>query len=284
MEAFLNKIWRRLPLSPKVQILSDLHLEVGWQYSTYTFPASAPFLLLAGDIGRLVDYDGYLKFLETHVFRYEKVFLVLGNHEFYGLDYESGLNEARRLSEEPSLASTLVLLSRARWDDPSSDLTIRGSTLWSAIPESAYGAVEVKVSDYKKIKRWTVQRHNEVHAEEIAWLRNQVAQVASLDVSSKRQLLVVTHHAPCVESTSRPEHVRNPWTSFFATDLLDQGKWDGVNTWVFGHTHYSTDFLRNNTRVVANQRGYILTGSTVQRDEGKKKNAHSFDAAMAITL
>ena len=43
--------------SPRVQILSDLHLEVGQQYSSYTFPATAPFLLLGGDIGRLIDYE-----------------------------------------------------------------------------------------------------------------------------------------------------------------------------------------------------------------------------------
>ncbi|RYP71631.1 hypothetical protein DL770_008088 [Monosporascus sp. CRB-9-2] len=93
------------PLSgARVQILSDLHLEVGQQYLSYIFPVSAPFLLLGGDVGRLTDYDGYLKFLEAQVSRYEKVFLVLGNHEFYGLDYESGLDTARRLSEDPSLA------------------------------------------------------------------------------------------------------------------------------------------------------------------------------------
>ncbi|RYP05352.1 hypothetical protein DL764_003845 [Monosporascus ibericus] len=275
------------PLSgTQVQILSDLHLEVGQQYSSYIFPVSAPFLLLCGDVGRLIDYDGYLKFLEAQVSRYERVFLVLGNHEFYGLDYESGLDRARRLSEEPSLASTLILLNRARWDDPGSSLTILGCTLWSAIPEEAYGVVKAKVNDFKKIREWTTQKHNKVHAEEVAWLRKQVAQVASQDDNAKRRLLVATHHAPCVEGTSRPEYSSNPWTPAFATDLVDQEGWDGVKTWVFGHTHYSTDLLRNGIRIVANQRGYVLPGSAAQRDEVKKtkKVAHEFDAAMVITM
>ncbi|RYP78941.1 hypothetical protein DL769_003106 [Monosporascus sp. CRB-8-3] len=287
MEAFLRTIRTRLhpPSGPRVQILSDLHLEVGQQYSSYIFPVSAPFLLLGGDVGRLIDYDGYLNFLEAQVSRYEKVFLVLGNHEFYGLDYESGLDKARRLSEEPSLASTLILLNRTRWDDPGSRLTILGCTLWSAIPEEAYGIVESKVNDFKKIHKWTAQKHNEVHAEEAAWLRKQVTQMASQDDKAKRRLLVATHHAPCVEGTSRPEHSRNPWMPAFATDLVDQEGWDGVKTWVFGHTHYSTNLLRNGIRLVANQRGYVLPGSTSQREEGqkRKKIAHEFDAAMVIT-
>jgi hypothetical protein len=86
MERFLRNVRQRLGRRPRVQNLSDLHLEVGQQYATFTFPATAPFLLLAGDIGRLIDYDAYRSFLELQVARYKKVFLVLGNHEFYGAE------------------------------------------------------------------------------------------------------------------------------------------------------------------------------------------------------
>ncbi|KAI9163648.1 hypothetical protein HJFPF1_05270 [Paramyrothecium foliicola] len=50
--------------TPCIQILSDLHLEVGQQYSAPAFPASPPLLLLAGDVGCLADKDEYLKFLQ----------------------------------------------------------------------------------------------------------------------------------------------------------------------------------------------------------------------------
>lgn len=42
------------------------------------------YLILAGDIGRLQDYDGLAQFLATQCERFERVFFVLGNHEFYG--------------------------------------------------------------------------------------------------------------------------------------------------------------------------------------------------------
>ncbi|KAK4041146.1 ser thr protein phosphatase superfamily [Parachaetomium inaequale] len=224
MEALFNKVRQRLGPRPRVQILSDLHLEVGQQYSTFTFPATAPFLLLAGDIGRLIDYTAYCGFLESQVARYKQVFLVLGNHEFYGLDYESGLAEARRLAQEPSLRNGLMLLNCARWDDPDSDLIILGCTLWSAIPQDAYGVVEAKVNDFKKINQWTAKQHNTIHLKELSWIRENVRLITA--APGKKRLLIATHHAPCIEGTSRPEHVSNPWTPAFATDLVDQHGWE----------------------------------------------------------
>jgi predicted phosphodiesterase len=282
MDAFLSKVRQRLDPRPRVQILSDLHLEVGQQYSAFDFPATASFLLLAGDIGRLIDHDAYRGFLESQVARYQKVFLVLGNHEFYGLDYQSGLDAARRLAEEPSLADGVVLLHRARWDDPDSDLTVLGCTLWSAIQEDAYGIVEAKVKDYQRIDHWTARQHSTIHAEEVAWLRDQVIQIQA--AAGTRRLLIATHHAPCIEGTSRPEHASNPWTSAFATDLVDQGGWEGVKTWVFGHTHYSAQFVRGGIRVVSNQRGYILPGANMGRKAGKTDEGHEFDAALVVVV
>ncbi|KAH7012438.1 uncharacterized protein B0I36DRAFT_339178, partial [Microdochium trichocladiopsis] len=154
--------------------------------------------------------------------------------------------------------------------------------------------VVAKISDFKKIQQWTPERYNQVHTEEAAWLRERVATLHSVDNSSRRRLLVATHHAPCVEGTSRPEHTANPWTAAFATDLLQQpGVWDGVKAWVFGHTHYSTAFLRKGIRVVANQRGYVLPGSVAARGEEavarkrnktKKQDSYEFDATRCISV
>ncbi|KAK4111397.1 ser/Thr protein phosphatase superfamily [Canariomyces notabilis] len=273
------------PAKPQVQILSDLHLEIGQQYSTFTFPATAPFLLLAGDIGRLIDYDGYRSFLESQAARYTKVFLVLGNHEFYGMDYASGLETARRLSQEPSLSDKVVLLHRSRWDDPNSCLTILGCTLWSAIPEDACALVEGNVNDFKQIKEWTAHNHNKVHSEEVAWLRDEVVRVQASSQSGKRSILVVSHHAPCIKGSSRPEHDGSPWTPAFATDLVEEEWCKGVKVWAFGHTHYSNRFWRNGIKLVSNQRGYTLPGGvSLEPKFAGRKPRYQFDAALAIAV
>ncbi|RSL92934.1 hypothetical protein CDV31_014939 [Fusarium ambrosium] len=259
---------------PWIQVLSDLHLEFGQQYSSYSFLATAPYLLLGGDVGKLIDYDEYLEFMEKQVSRFEKVFLVLGNHEFYGLDYQAGLDTAEQLVSEASLAGRVVLLHRTRWDDPQSEFTILGCTLWSAIPQQAHDVVQSKVKDFKNINGWSVEKHNMLHAEELLWLREQVAQ------ASTRQILVATHHAPRVQGTSRPQHVGNPWTCAFATDLMDQ-TWDGVRIWVFGHTHYSTEvMLGSGIKLLANQRGYVMPESEGSR--GKSGDGRVFDDGLVI--
>ncbi|KAK8228422.1 Ser/Thr protein phosphatase [Phyllosticta capitalensis] len=270
--------------SPSFQILSDLHLEVGQQYSSFDIPASAPYLILAGDIGRLKDYDAFLEFLRRQTERFKTVFLVLGNHEFYDISFEKGLEVARQLEQEPCLHNKLVLLHRRAHRIPDSSVTVLGCTLWSAIPEDARKAVAGAVSDFSKIESWSVDRHNEAHEADVAWLRSQVESAAKDDA-----LLVATHHAPCLQLTSSPRHVGSPWTSAFATDLLGSAVaastacWGAVRVWVFGHTHYSTTFKVNGTRVVSNQRGYVIPGLRVLGDE-KGSRKHTFDVSRTIRV
>ena len=251
----------------------------------FTFPVAAPYLLLAGDIGRLVDYDNYLAFLEAQTLRYDTVFIVLGNHEFYGTSYPAALDAARRLAEEPSLSQRLVLLDKTRWDSPRSDLTILGCTLWSSIPSERIGVVQSKINDYKEIDGWTPAEHNLAHAQEAAWLRDQVARLEADEGKSSRIVLVVTHHAPSLEGTSRPEHAENPWSSAFATEMLACGGWDPVKTWVFGHTHYCTDMVRDGIRIVANQRGYVFPSNSDSDTSKGNKSASpgDFDSAKVIS-
>lgn len=63
------------PRSKSSQICTS---EVEKQYSTFEIPPSALCLVLAGDVGRLVDYKSHLAFLARQTQGFEKVFLVLG--------------------------------------------------------------------------------------------------------------------------------------------------------------------------------------------------------------
>jgi len=62
-----------------------LHLDHEAQYLSLHIPVAAPFLILAGNIGRLADHDEYLSFLVRRINLHEKVYLVLGALEFHGL-------------------------------------------------------------------------------------------------------------------------------------------------------------------------------------------------------
>jgi len=268
---------------PGIQLVSDLHLEINQQYSSFTLPPSAPFLVLAGDIGRLVDNAGYLAFLEQLAPQYEKIFLVLGNHEFYNTSYESGLEKARALEKEPSLGAKVVLLQNGRWDDPNSNLTILGCTLWSAIPPAASDLIRARVSDFMEISGWNVEKHNQLHAEDVEWLREQIQQIDTLP-GPQRAVVVATHYAPFIRGSSDPRHAESPLTPAFATELLAQGGWKHVKAWIFRHTHHSKDCVRDGIRVVANQRGYVFPGarSLPTPAAARRRDVREFDPAMFI--
>lgn len=261
------------------QVLSDLHLEINQQYSSYEIPVCANFLILAGDVGRLTDYDGYLEFLQKQTERFETVFLVLGNHEFYKESFTTALEKAKQLEREPSLNGRLILLHQRRYDIPDSHVTILGCTLWSKVPIDAKDIVKSKIQNFRQIQDWTIDDHNAAHDADHAWLLREIQSICKENQKLRKQdqprsILVVTHHAPSLRKTSSPRHENNPWSCAFGTDLLSHTA-VGVKVWVFGHTHYTTEFVYRGTNVVSNQRGYVLWV-----DSGKTRNG--FDVVKVI--
>ena len=275
-----------IPSTPiTIQLLSDIHLEVASQYATYTFPPTDPYLLLAGDIGNLAHRAPYLTFLTSLLPNYTRTFLLLGNHEFYGFTYEEGITAAENLVKEDVLEGKVTLLSKTRWDDVGSELTILGCTLWSDVPRKSRDIVAYRLADFLHIKGWSVERHNATHRQETAWLAAQLRQIIREDKAirrasqttdpkapqpekeRKRKVLVVTHHAPLMKGTA-PRQESQPWAPAFATALITPRRpWSRVAIWAFGHTHCSTSLTAGSTRVVANQRGYVFEGNWEPPDE-----------------
>ncbi|KAK2873519.1 hypothetical protein FQN49_002297 [Arthroderma sp. PD_2] len=273
-----------MPPRIQIQILSDLHLEVGKQYSSFQVPVAAPYLILAGDIGQLRDYSDYLQFLSVQCRQFEQVYLVLGNHEFYGVSRQEGLRLAASLEQEPELQGKLSILNRTRVELPGfPNITLLGCTLQSRIPPESVQAVSGRVKDFYRIKDWSIGDHNAEHEKDAGWLAEQITSLRREETAGRggsRDIIVITHHAPCINESSRPEHVQNPWTCAFATELLDQALsptnavFSQVQYWVFGHTHYTTSFVKAGVRLVSNQRGYTLGDRSL--DE--------FDPRMTISL
>ena len=266
------QVWSFLNRSPtSFQVLSDLHLEINRQYPSYEIPVCADYLILAGDIGRLTDYEDYLNFLQKQTNRFKLVFLVLGNHEFYNETFAAGLKKAKQLEQEPSLNGQLIVLHQKRYNIPGSSVTILGCTLWSKVPQELTDVVQSKIKDFQKIENWSIDDHNASHESDLAWLQSELQLLHRENEvqksGKKKSILVVTHHAPLLEKTSSPQHSQNPWSVAFGTDVLSRLR-EGVKVWVFGHTHYSTDFKEKGVRVVSNQWGYVLPWSNSKTQDG----------------
>jgi hypothetical protein len=144
------------------QIMSDLHLEISQQYQGFALPPCAPYLVLAGDIGRLCDFEGLLGFIASQCQLFRHVFLILGNHEFFGASRSEGLAAVKKLEHEPLLQDKSTVLNRTRVD-VSDTITVLGCTLQSVIPPESRAVFKSKVNDFKKIKDWSVDDHNAEH-------------------------------------------------------------------------------------------------------------------------
>ena len=227
---------------------------------TFEFPRCAPYLVLAGDIGRLVDYELYLEFLRWQCDRFTLVFLVLGNHEFYGTSRADGLRAGHRLQSEPILRGRLKLLQQGRFDV--GPCAILGCTLNSYISLKAQEVVRSKVKDFRKIKDWTIEKHNASHLDDVRWLEGQIESINAEKGLGANRIMVITHHAPTTQQTSRPDEARNPQSSAFATDLIFQktSPFSNVQYWIYGHTYYSNMFSIGSTKLFSNQRGYVFPG------------------------
>lgn len=204
-------------------------------------------------------------------------FLFSGNHEFYGTSRSKGLELAAQLEKEPRFKERLRILNRTRIE-LANNVTILGCTLQSFITPECEQIVQSKIQDFRRIVDWTIADHNTEHEIDVKWLRANIEQIRTNASHDTHRIVVVTHHAPARRGSSRPEHERNPWTDAFATELLaedenhDANPLHAVNHWIFGHTHFSTEFCRGQVRITSNQRGYVLG-----QDRGQKETETSME-------
>ena len=101
----------------RFQIASDFHIEKkdkDIDISELIKP-SAPYLILAGDVGSLYKYDQLKDFLEKICKLYIKVFYIPGNHEFYTIKGISGIpfyQLIRNLHNLEKIIDNLEILNR----------------------------------------------------------------------------------------------------------------------------------------------------------------------------
>ncbi|KAF2705476.1 hypothetical protein K504DRAFT_460226 [Pleomassaria siparia CBS 279.74] len=276
------------------QILSDLHLHHDAQYLTFHIPVSAPYLILAGNIGRLADYDSYLSFLIRRSDLYERIYLVLGSLEFHGLTIPQGLDLARRMEQEPGVRGKLVVLDKERIHVPGTAVVILGCTLWSQIPDNAEETALKKVPEFDReqgIRDWDVASHNWQHGIDLAWLMHQVqsqycfARTRS-SATTPTHLLVVTSFAPELSHTLSPWQVDSPWSSAYGTELLKGIDWTGVKMWICGATGRTATFKKSGVKVVMNQRGCVGEEEKGILRDGmrEKERKESFDVLRFISI
>lgn len=230
----------------EVQVLSDVHLEFG--RDGFEFPQTANVLALVGDIGDSAS-SVYESFLLEQASRFDKVFLLAGNHEFYHHSHAECIELIQQVCHKNP--AKLVFLNQTAYD-LDEGYVVLGCTLWSKVLDHETADVSLFLADNRHIQHWSVWQNNHQHSKERAWLEKVIKEVES----AEKLAVVLTHHAPSFRQTSAREHRGGALSTAFATDLEHLLKLPVV-MWAFGHTHYCSEQLFNGScRLVSNQIGY----------------------------
>lgn len=253
----------------KIQLLSDLHLEVHPRYAPEPAP-DAELLVLAGDIGsyqpgsRLDGSDFGLERFSPLRGWPVPVLYIPGNHEYDNLDFDATHARLRATCERLGitwLERETVVVGGVRFV---------GTTLWTDFDALAIQAPDTtrlvkqrhkafraanfylgKTGATRNGEPFLAEQWRELGLECQAWLREALA------TPFDGPTVVVTHFAPSLRSAD-PRYGLVPGTAGFCNaldDLLPRAQF-----WLHGHLHHQQDYTVDGCRVVANPLGYARKG------------------------
>ena len=238
------------------QLFSDLHQEFLTNF--YKIPPISDYLFLAGDIHN-ISKSNFKQFIDYISNNWKQVFYVPGNHEYYNR-FDS-LYELKKHYELFFQDYTNVHfldddISTINYNDKK--IIIIGSTLWSNVTKTD------GINDFKNI----LQKSNEyisreefniLHEKSFKFIKEQVDTIQN--VISDEKIIIMTHFPPTPENTTDPKYINEKLyiKQYFAPNILNIFNSNNIKCWIHGHTHYSNDFIDNDTgiRVLSNQLGYL---------------------------
>jgi predicted phosphodiesterase len=225
----------------KLQIMSDLHLEMHADHGAAFFDALDPtgvdVLVLAGDIASARDYATLESTFAPLARKYRHILYVPGNHEYYKT---SPAEAARNLARLEGDLGVVVPDNRVAVID--GQRFVAGTMWFREDP------VATKLRGF--MTDFTVIRGFEpwVYEQNAAFERVVEHELGPSDV-------VLTHHLPAPGSVW-PRFVGSPLNAFFVCDMTPHIESRRPKLWIHGHTHTRCDYRLGDTRVVANPLGY----------------------------
>ncbi|MFT7404942.1 metallophosphoesterase [Zhongshania sp.] len=246
--------------STSIWIHSDQHLDVRAHYLhsdveaiDFTPPDETDLIIVAGDTMEGVDgIDWVDKFGKPAVY-------VAGNHEYYRRNIEETELALRRHAKE---SQHVTFLNNDRYDYK--NIRILGTTLWTDYrlehdEQQAISDANGLLMDHRVIttiaggprrRFFMAEDAQKVHYRSREWLERELSK------PHDGPTIVVTHHAPHINSVHRMYIGTGPVNACFASDLSDILEKYDIDLWIHGHTHWTFDYEVFGTHVVCNPYGY----------------------------
>lgn len=239
----------------KIQILSDLHLEMGVNPILKNFKPVGDVLVLAGDIcgaksRRILD--------ETFNKIKIPVLYIMGNHEYYGGHIDNTLELSREWFNPD--ARTLLPWSNIRLLEDNyydyNGVRFIGCTYWCDVATLEEYEVKRCIADFKVIEGCTIDLLRQRHKRSKDYIKLYSEQARALGL----RVVVITHFPPSWQA--REERFKSSGLgSYFYNDDEDFVKLVEPDLWIYGHTHGNLRFKVGNVPVECNQMGYTKSFS-----------------------
>ena len=252
----------------KIQIVSDTHLEFRNEEFAKILIPSAPILCLLGDIcvcGNVEDFTKFKKFIMYLSTRFEYIFFITGNHEYYTAGNNDitpavtikGINKAIKKFMDPIKNVFFMNNKSKKITMNGKDYVFIGSTLWTYIAPDNRMIIEHRMNDYTYIyvdekasplvdavRKFRVDDMVEMHNKSVKFIKSEIKKIKKDEIG-----ILLTHHKPIKEE--------GPADQAYESDLANILIREPLKLAAYGHTHVKYDKLINNVRVVSNPKGYI---------------------------
>lgn len=213
------------------------------------------WLVLAGDVCSFDNEEVWVPFIRDMSVNFERVLWVPGNHEYYPVDFDDKNNhdyfikKAKRITEKEFRNVEIIDNKVIYLEEYKTQLLF--TTLYSRIPKERKPYIELYINDFNF--NFTGEEHNKLHTESVQFLNE------NLIADSSKENIVFSHFPPLMRNTSHPDYERKLDRSenfYFASNCFYSCKTRNIKHWVFGHTHYQTDFQKDGINFSSRPWGY----------------------------
>jgi UDP-2,3-diacylglucosamine pyrophosphatase LpxH len=249
-------------------LISDLHLDTWPAKFDWTYRATAPYCIVAGDVAR--DRALLLRTLRHLSQCYQAVFYIDGNEE-HSMYWNRINHSYQRLAQKISQIENIVYLQN-------NVVVINGVAIlaangWWGFDFDSVQEPGTVIEWYKDRWQNAVQRDpaypTAVSDKDISWIINAAVRDARYMVQSVRKLqisgdvnhiVVVTHTVPLPELIDHDLQLHgqprfNTMGNAYMREVLDEDIEKKIHTWCFGHYHLGVDRIINGVRYVNNCQG-----------------------------
>lgn len=241
----------------KIQILSDLHLEMGVNPILKNFKETGDVLVLAGDI---TNFKNKRKVDEVFKNVRAPIVYVLGNHEYYGGNLRTSIGEFREwfdIGNRSELPQPKVHLLENNFFD-FNGVRFIGTTYWSQPSHLEANEVKRCIADFRVIQDCDIQDLVNMHGAAQHFIKHAAEEARQLGL----KVVVITHFPPSWKAREERFRASALGSYFYNNDdefveLIDPA------VWIYGHTHGNLRFKCGEVPVVTNQMGY--TRGTFER-------------------